>query len=166
MRAQGVEVLSTRTLADEKRLLDESATGWGLLLFLFTAVLSLLLAAVMLVVVAMTTGRIVSKDIAALRVAGVSGRDLRRATVREYLAPVLLAAVVGALCGIAGAVLAMPLIPLFDTPAPVPALDHSPAWLVMAGSWVIAVLVLCAVAAVLALRAAQRGDADRLREAW
>jgi hypothetical protein len=60
----------------------------------------------------------------------------------------------------------MPLIPLFDTPAPVPALDHSPAWLVMAGSWVIAVLVLCAVAAVLALRAAQRGDADRLREAW
>ena len=166
LRDKGVEVLSTRTLSDEKRLLDESATGWGLLLFLFTAVLSLLLAAVMLVVVAMTTGRIVSKDIAALRVAGVSGRDLRRATVREYLAPVLLAAVVGALCGVVGAVLAMPLIPLFDTPAPVPALDHSPAWLVMGGSWVVAVVVLCAVAAVLALRAAQRGDADRLREAW
>ncbi|KRE42010.1 FtsX-like permease family protein [Knoellia sp. Soil729] len=166
LRDHGVEVLSTRTLAAEKRLLDESATGWGLLLFLFTAILSLLLAAVMLVVVAMTTGRIVSKDIAALRVAGVSGRDLRRATVREYLAPVLLAAAVGALCGVAGAVLAMPLIPLFDTPAPVPALDHSPAWLVMAGSWVLALLVLFAVAAVLALRAARRGDADRLREAW
>lgn len=166
LRDKGIEVLSTRTLADQKRLLDESATGWGLLLFLFTAVLSLLLAAVMLVVVAMTTGRIVTRDIAALRVAGISGADLRRAAVREALGPVLLAAVVGALCGVVGALLAMPLIPLFDTPAPVPALDHSPAWLVMGVSWLAALLVLSAVAAVLALRAARRGDSDRLREAW
>ncbi|MEO7268948.1 MAG: FtsX-like permease family protein [Knoellia sp.] len=166
LRAGGVEVLGTRSFAQDKRLLDESATGWGLLLGLFTAVLSLLLAAVMLVVVSMTTGRIVTRDIAALRVAGVSGRDLRRAAVREALAPVLVAAVVGALCGVVGAVLAMPLIPLFDTPATVPALDFSPAWLVMGVSWLVAVLILVLVAAVLALRAARRGDTDRLREAW
>ncbi|MFC7487810.1 FtsX-like permease family protein [Knoellia sp. CPCC 206453] len=166
LRAGGLEVLGTRSFAQDKRLLDESATGWGLLLGLFTAVLSLLLAAVMLVVVSMTTGRIVTRDIAALRVAGVSGRDLRRAAVREALAPVLVAAVVGALCGVVGAVLAMPLIPLFDTPAPVPALDFSPAWLVMGLAWLVAVLILVLVAAVLALRAARRGDSDRLREAW
>lgn len=162
----GVEVLSTRTLVESKRLLDESATGWGLLLGLFTAVLSLLLAAVMLIVVTMTTGRIVTRDLAALRVAGLSGRDLRRAAVREALVPVLVAAVVGAVCGLVGAVLAMPLIPLFDTPAPVPALDLSPSWLVMGVSWVLAVLVLSVVAAVLAVRSARSGDADRLREAW
>ncbi|KGN39605.1 FtsX-like permease family protein [Knoellia subterranea] len=166
LRDRGIEVLSVRSLAEDKRLLDESATGWGLLLGLFTAVLSLLLAAVMLVVVSMTTGRVVTRDIAALRVAGVSGRDLRRAAVRESLAPVLLAAVVGAACGVAGAVLAMPLIPLFDTPAPVPALDLTPAWLVMGLAWLACVLALTVVASVLALRAARRGDTDRLREAW
>lgn len=166
LRGQGLEVLSSRSLAEEKRLLDESATGWGLLLALFTAVLSLILAAVMLVVVAMTTGRIVTRDIAALRVAGVSGRDLRRAAVREALAPVGLAGVVGALCGVAGAVLAMPLIPLFDTPAPVPAPDLTPSWLVMLLAWLAAMLVLVVVASVLALRAARRGDSERLREAW
>jgi len=166
LRSGGLEVLGTRSLAEDKRLLDESATGWGLLLGLFTAVLSLLLAAVMLVVVSMTTGRTVTRDIAALRVAGVSGRDLRRAAVREALSPVLVAAVVGALCGVVGAVLAMPLIPLFDTPAPVPALDFSPAWLVMGLAWLVAVLILVLVASFLALRAARRGDSDRLREAW
>lgn len=166
MRAGGLEVLGTRSQAEDKRLLDESATGWGLLLGLFTAVLSLLLAAVMLVVVSMTTGRIVTRDIAALRVAGVSGRDLRRAAVREALAPVLVAAVVGALCGVAGSVLAVPLIPLFDTPAPVPALDLSPAWVVMGLAWLAALLVLALVSTVLALRASRQGDSDRLREAW
>ncbi|KGN35049.1 hypothetical protein N802_02170 [Knoellia sinensis KCTC 19936] len=166
LRDRGVEVLTTRSLAQEKRLLDESATGWGLLLGLFTAVLSLLLAAVMLVVVAMTTGRIVTRDIAALRVAGVSGRDLRRAAVRESVAPVVLAAVVGALCGVAGATLAMPLIPLFDTPAPVPALDLRPAWLVMGAAWLATLLALAVVATALALRAARQGVSDRLREAW
>lgn len=166
LRDGGIEVLGTRSLAEEKRLLDESATGWGLLLGLFTAVLSLLLAGVMLVVVSMTTGRIVTRDIAALRVAGVSGRDLRRAAVREALAPVGLAAVVGGLCGVVGAVLATPLIPLFDTPAPVPAPALAPAWSIMGAAWLAAVLVLAAIAVVLALRAARRGDTDRLREAW
>ncbi|GAA4126202.1 hypothetical protein GCM10022415_33910 [Knoellia locipacati] len=166
LRDKGLEILSTRSLPESKRLLDESATGWGLLLGLFTALLSLLLAAVMLVVVAMTTGRVVTRDIAALRVAGVSGRDLRRATVREAVVPVVLAALVGAACGVTGAVLAMPLIPLFDTPAPVPALDLSPSWVVMAGAWVATALVLAAVASVLALRSSSHGDIDRLREAW
>ena len=163
---KGLEVLSTRSLPESKRLLDESATGWGLLLGLFTALLSLLLAAVMLVVVAMTTGRVVTRDLAALRVAGVSGRDLRRATVREAVVPVVLGAVVGAGCGVAGAVIAMPLIPLFDTPAPVPALDLAPAWAVMAGAWLATALVLGVVASLLALRSSSRGDIERLREAW
>ena len=166
LRDKGLEVLSTRTLAQERRLLDESATGWGLLLALFTATLALLLAAVMLVVVAMTSGRIVTRDIAALRVAGVSGTDLRRAAVREALAPVVVAAVVGALCGVVGSALAMPLIPLFDTPAAVPALELSPAWGEMAVAWLVALAVLAAVSVVLALRSARHGDADRLREAW
>lgn len=166
LRAGGFEILQTRTYADEKRLLDESATGWGLLLGVFAALLALVLAAVMLVVVAMTTGRVVTRDIAALRVAGVSGAELRRAALREALLPVLAAALVGGLCGIAGSWLAMPLIPLFDTPAAVPALDLAPAWLVMALAWLVVIAVLGVVATVLGLRAARRGDSDRLREAW
>ena len=166
LRDAGLEILSTRSLPESKRLLDESATGWGLLLGLFTGLLSLLLAAVMLVVVAMTTGRVVTRDIAALRVAGVSVGDLRRAAVRESVVPVALGAVVGAACGVAGAFLAMPLIPLFDTPAPVPALDLAPSWPVMALAWVTTVLTLGLVASVLALRSTTGGDTDRLREAW
>ncbi|KGN39646.1 ABC transporter permease [Knoellia aerolata] len=166
LRDKGLEVLSTRSLPEQRRLLDESATGWGLLLALFTATLSLLLAAVMLVVVAMTTGRIVTRDIAALRVAGVSGSDLRGAAVREALTPVVVAGAVGALCGVVGSVLAMPLIPLFDTPAVVPALDLAPAWGVMGASWLVALAVLGVVSVVLALRSARQGDSDRLREAW
>ena len=162
----GLEVLSTRSLSEQRRLLDESATGWGLLLALFTATLSLLLAAVMLVVVAVAAGRIVTRDIAALRVAGVSGSDLRGAAVREALTPVVVAGAMGALCGVVGSVLAMPLIPLFDTPAVVPALDLAPAWGVMAASWLVALAVLGVVSVVLALRSARQGDSERLREAW
>ena len=114
----------------------------------------------------MTSGRIVTRDIAALRVAGVSGRDLRRAALRELVAPVVVAALVGALCGVIGAFIAMPLIPLFDTPAAVPALDLAPAWVVMGVAWAVSVALLVVVAAVLALRATRRGDSDRLREAW
>ena len=53
-----------------------------------------------------------------------------------------------------------------QTPAPVPALDLAPAWLVLGVSWVVTLTVLAAVAALLALRASSRGDIDRLREAW
>ena len=166
LRDQGLEVLSTRSLSESKRLLDESATGWGLLLGLFTALLSLLLAGVMLVVVAMTTGRVVTRDIAALRVAGVSGRDLRRAAVREALAPVVLAALVGAACGVAGAVLAMPRIPGVATAAPGAARDRAPAGGGGCGAGGGPVLVLTTVASLLALRSSRHGDIDRLREAW
>jgi hypothetical protein len=138
----GIGVLDRQTSAEAKARLDDSAAGWGLRLAGFTGAMAVLLAALVIVVMGVTGWRQVARDLAALHLSGVPLTTLRRALVREQLLLVAVGSVVGAVCGLVTAVVAMPLVPLFDTPAALPRPELAPAPVAV---------VLAAVAAATAL---------------
>ena len=115
--AAGLPVTSTTTVSEARAEYDRSATGWGLLLGVFTGLVALLVSCLVVGLVAVTSWRGVARDLAGLLVAGTPRAVLRSAVRREQLATVLAGVALGTLCGVAGAVLAMPLLPLFDRPA-------------------------------------------------
>ena len=160
----GINVLSVRSYAEAKQSYDRSAAGWGLQLALVTGALALLMAALAVVVVAATGWRAVARDFAAMRMAGVPLPVLRRAARSEQLVVVGVGVGVGAVSGLLGAHLAMPLIPLFNRPAPVPALDLSPAWPAVAAATLLALLLLGAVGLVVARSLGGRFTLARIRE--
>ncbi|HET6694094.1 MAG TPA: FtsX-like permease family protein, partial [Pedococcus sp.] len=79
LAAQGINVVTQRTYAQAKRGYDESASGWSLRLAAFAGVAALLMAGLVLVVIAVTSWRVVARDLAALHLSGVSLRTRRRA---------------------------------------------------------------------------------------
>lgn len=160
----GINVLSVHSFAESKQAYDRSAAGWGLQLALVTGVLALLMAALALVVVAATGWRAVARDFSAMRMAGVPLPVLRRAARTEQLVAVGVGVGVGAVSGLVGAHLAMPLIPLFNRPAPVPALDLSPAWAAVLGAGLAALVLLGAVGLLVARSLGGRFTLGRTRE--
>ena len=160
----GINVLSVRTYAEAKQGYDRSAAGWGLQLALVTGVLALAMAALALVVVAATGWRGVARDFAAMRMAGVPLPVLRRAARSEQLVVVGVGVAVGALSGLVGAHLAMPLIPLFNQEAPVPALDLSPSWPAVAVASLVALALLGLVGLLVARSLGGRFTLGRIRE--
>jgi hypothetical protein len=58
----------------------------------------------------------------------------------------------------------MPLIPLFNRPAPVPALDLSPSWAAVAGATLVALAVLALVGLLVARSLGRRFTLGRIRE--
>jgi hypothetical protein len=129
-----------------------------------TGLLALLMAALALVVVAATGWRAVARDFAAMRMAGVPLPVLRRAARTEQLVVVGVGVGVGAVSGLLGAHLAMPLIPLFNRPAPVPALDLSPAWPAVAVAVLLALVLLGLVGLLVARSLGGRFTLSRIRE--
>ena len=83
---------------------------------------------------------------------------------REQLATVLAGVALGTLCGVVGAVLAMPLLPLFDRPAAVPAPDLTPAWLAIGVTALVALVLVGGVALAAAHSVVSRAVPERLRE--
>lgn len=164
LTGHGIRVLSTHTYASAKQGYDRSASGWGLQLALVTGVMALLIGALVLIEVAVAGWRLVVRDFATLRMSGLPLDELRSAARLEQLVVVAAGVLAGALSGVVGAGLAMPLIPLFDTPAPVPVADLSPAWLVVILAILAAVLVLGAVALAIAVTLGKRFSLGRLRE--
>ena len=84
---------------------------------MLAAAAGLLLAALVLVLLVASTWRRRSRDLACLGLSGVPRRGLDRVAVGEQLPVVLLAVLVGAGCGLLGAVLALPTVPLFAAAA-------------------------------------------------
>ncbi len=147
---QGLGIRSVRTTAQAKDSFDDSASGWGLQLALLAGGLAVLLAALVLVVLAVTGWRSAVADIAALRVSGVGRREAARAVRAEHLTTVAVGVVLGGLCAVVGAAVAMPSIPLFTEPAAVPVPDLSPVWWAVLLSAAVAAAVLLVLAGVLA----------------
>lgn len=162
---QGISVLTTRTYAHAKQGYDRSAAGWGLQLALVTGVMALVIAALVLVVVAVAGWRLMVRDFATLRMAGVRLAALRSAARLEQLVVVAVAVLAGAVSGVVGSALAMPLVPLFDVPAAVPAPDLAPAWGVIAAAVLAALAALAAVALAVATALGKRFSLARIREA-
>ena len=164
LAAGGLPVTSTTTVSEARAQYDRSATGWGLLLGVFTGLVALLVSCLVVGLVAVTSWRGVARDLAGLLVAGTPRPVLRSAVRREQLTTVVAGVVLGTLCGVAGAVLAMPLLPLFDRPASVPTPDLTPAWLAI-GATALGALVLVGGVALLAARGVvARAVPERLRE--
>ena len=165
LRRAGVIVVSTRTYAARKASYDESASGWGLAIELVAGVLALLIGALVMVVVALTGWRRSAQDLAALRLAGVRPRLLARAVRLEHSAVAVSGAVVGALCGLVGAVVALPLLPLFDLGPPVvPAADLTQPWAVLGLVSVGAAVLFVGAALVLARWLLARAAGERIGE--
>ena len=165
LAAQGINVVAQRTYAQAKRGYDESASGWGLRLAAFGGVAALLMAGLVLVVIAGTSWRVVARDLAALHLSGVPLAILRRALLGEQLALVLVGAAVGVLCGALTSALAMPLLPLFDVPAEVPALQLEPSWQAIALAALASTTALVAIGAGVAVAVGRKVALRRVREA-
>jgi hypothetical protein len=162
----GINVIGRHTFAERKDRLDQSASAWGLRLAAFTGAMAVLLAAIVVIVMTITGWRVVARDLAALHMAGVPLGTLRRSLVREQVILVVVGAVVGAVCGAVSSLVAMPLVPLFDSKAtPVPALDLAPSLLTVVGSAVLAALVVVVVGVLAAFATGRRIQLRRVREA-
>jgi len=160
----GIDVRSESRRTDQQALFDNSAAAWGLQLALVVGIVALVIAALVLVLVAATSWRTRARDYAALRMAGVGGRLLRAVGMAEQTVVVLVSVVVGALCGIAGAQLAMPILPFFTTPSVSFPVATEPAVGPIALAAGVSLALLLVVGAVVGGRLVRRSTLDRVRE--
>ncbi|KQU69505.1 FtsX-like permease family protein [Phycicoccus sp. Root101] len=165
LRDNGIGVLRTNTYDAAKQRLDTSGSGWGVRLAVFTGLMAVVLAALVVIVMTVTGWRVVARDLAALHMAGVRMSVLRRALVREQLVLVGVGTAVGTVCGALSALVAMPLLPLFDDPStPVPAVQIAPSVLAVLVATVACLLVLLPVGAAAAVGCGRRIALRRIRE--
>jgi hypothetical protein len=164
LAGRGLPVSTSTTITEARAQYDRSATGWGLLLGVFTGIAALLVSGLVVGLVALTSWRGVARDLTGLLVAGIPRAVLRSALRREQLVTVIAGVALGTACGVGGALLAMPLLPLFDSPAAVPAPDFTPAWAVIGATALCALLVVGGVAVLAARTVVARAVPERLRE--
>ena len=118
-----------------------------------------------MIVATATTWRARATDLAALRMAGLPGRSLRRMELLGQLPVVLVGALAGAGCGIVAAVLALPGVRQFTDPPAVDTTDFSTPWARRAGRrrGRRVLLTALAVAAVAVDRAPRAAEPDPRR---
>ena len=164
---EGIEIAGVRRLGAVRDSYDASVPAWSLQLGVLAAVAGLLLlAALVLVLLVVSTWRRRTRDLACLGMTGVPRRGLRRIAVGEQLPTALLAVLAGAGCGVLGAVFALPTVPLFASPRPVETLDLATPWPVVLAVLAAALLVLAAVTGLCGLAVAAAGDRlSRVRDA-
>ncbi|HEY3010883.1 MAG TPA: FtsX-like permease family protein [Micromonosporaceae bacterium] len=159
----GVQVLRTQTMADELDRLGRRAPALGLWLYLLAGGAAVLLAigVVLLSAYVGADGR--RYELAALRVAGVRRRLLRRGVLREQLALLGMPLVVGFAVGVAGAILMLPGIPLVAVDTVQPEVRYEPGLGALPAAVAVSVVGL-AFAVIVVLRTLRRATPDRLRE--
>jgi hypothetical protein len=124
------------------------------------------LAIIVLLLMVVTTWRSRAQDYASLRIAGVPSTATGRAARWEQTGPVALAALLGSACGVFGAHIALPLIPLFaptQQPSPIP-LDLHTNWGVALLLWLIGTAVLTTTTLLLGTGVNRRAQYSRIRE--
>jgi putative ABC transport system permease protein len=166
LRRAGVEISGVRRVSEVRASYDASVPAWSLQLGVLAAVAGLLLAALVLVLLVASTWRRRTRDLACLGLIGVPRRGLRRAAVGEQLPAALLAVLAGAGCGVLGAALALPTVPLFAAPRAPSTVDLSPPWPVVLAMLAVALLVLGLVTWLCGRAVAAAGNRlSRVREA-
>ncbi|MFT4286082.1 FtsX-like permease family protein [Nocardioides sp.] len=161
---QGVQVQTTTSLTEVRRRYDESTAAWSLDLAAVVGLVALLVALLALLVMAATTWRQRTRDLAALWLAGVPRRQARWITVLASLPAVVVAAIAGTACGALGASLSMPDVPLFATSPLVDTLDLDTPWRTLLVTAVVAAIVLVATVAMVGASAARRARLTNLKE--
>ncbi|PZS13926.1 MAG: hypothetical protein DLM57_15650 [Pseudonocardiales bacterium] len=160
----GVTVTSRDTQAAHLRVLDASAPAWAMRLALVSAALAALLAVLVMIMSAAASQRGRAHDLAAWRLVGLRAGPLRRAAILEQTVVASVAVGLGAVVGLVGARLALPSVPIFVTPVPVPAVLHPVAWAPagQAALACLALLLLTGVAIAQAMR--PQVGAEQLRQ--
>ncbi len=165
LQAAGVAVLSEQSIAARRTELNRSGPALALLLFLLVAAAAALLAAGATLVTLYLSGRRRAFEIAAMLAVGVSRATMRRTCRLEQALLLATGLVVGALCGLVGAQLALPSVPQFVDTVAVPKLLFTPniaALVLLLGSFGAVVAVTTVASAALLVRSAYP---SRLREA-
>jgi hypothetical protein len=160
----GIGVRGVARRADLVATFDRSASAWSLRLALVIGVLALVLSALVLLLLTVTSWRTRSKDLGTLRLAGVPERRIRRVVVAEQLVVIGAAVVVGAVCGYVGAQLSLGLVPFFTTPSDTFVRDLDPATGAMAAVAGLTFVWLGGVGTVLGLWLARRAVVSRVRD--
>lgn len=160
----GGSVQSVERLTETRRSFDESTAAWSLWLGALVGLAALLVGALVMLVVAVTSWRLRARDLASLRMTGLSPRALSRAAVGEQLPAVVVAVLAGAVCGVLGAHFALPTIPLLPIVPEVSTLDVSTAWVAVLLAVLATLLALGATGWLTGRAVARRATLDRVRE--
>lgn len=164
LTAVGLVVMDVDRLGVRQSALDEQGSAVALRLYVIAAVGALLLGMLGVPLTARPGAQDRAYEAAALRVAGLSGRQVRRAVLREYTLLLVIAVAVGIAAGTVTGVLTLPhLLPAAGQMAAVP-VDYwpGPAQAAVALATIILVYGLVAVTAMRTTM--RRGHAQRLRE--
>ncbi|HET7477563.1 MAG TPA: FtsX-like permease family protein [Dermatophilaceae bacterium] len=165
LSGRGINVVAARHPEAVAAAYRRTAAAWSLQLALAVGVLSLLVAAVGIVVLASTSWRARSRDYAVLRLVGQGPRGLALLAQLETAPVIVSSAVLGAAVGLWAAPPAVAMMPLFTSAPPTFPVDLHIAWgpAVLAG--LAALAALGVVGVITSHRVAQRADPQRLREA-
>ncbi len=161
--AAGLQVVKTESVSGYLDKLSRAAPALALRLYLIAGAAAVLLAvgAVLLTAYVGVDARLY--ELAALSVAGVPSRTLRRGVLGEYAVLLGLPLVVGVVAGLLGASLMLPSIPLVTAQSggPPTVYQLGPAWVPGA---IALTLVGFVLAVMVVLRMFARATPDRLRE--
>jgi putative ABC transport system permease protein len=141
-----------------------SASALALQLTPVVGIAAWVLAIVVLLLTVVTSWRSRAQDYASLKITGVPASATGRAARWEQTAPVALAVLLGTVCGLVGAHVALPLIPLFATSGGSVPLDLGTSWPVALVLWVGGTSILAAATLFLGSRVNRRSTYGRIRE--
>ena len=165
LNRHGISVISRDTAAEHRAALAATAPAWAMQVAVVTALLAVLIAALLILISATMSRRERAADASALGLVGVSRATLRRATLLEHLVAVVAAVVVGSAVGVIGAQLALPVTPIFLARLEAPAIVRQAAWgaILLAAAYTLAALVAASLATSLGLarRVALVTDTER-----
>jgi putative ABC transport system permease protein len=164
LRKRGVTVVELTTVGDVRAELDASPAAWSLALSVLVGGAALLVAMLVMIVATASTWRARATDLAALRMAGLPSRSLRRMELLGQLPVVMVGALAGAGCGIVAAVFALPGVRQFTDPPEIDTTDFSTPWTVVMAAAVAALLLLTALGVATARWTASRAPLSRIRE--
>lgn len=166
LRDAGLSAAVSERRSDRIEGYARSASALALQLTPVVGVAGWSLAIIVLLLMVVTTWRSRAQDYASLRITGVPATLTGSAARWEQTGPVALAALLGSACGVFGAQIALPLIPLFAQtaePSPIP-LDLTTNWQVALALWLIGTVVLTATTLLLSTGVNRRSGYARIRE--
>ncbi len=164
LRKRGATVGDVTTVDDVRAELDASPAAWSLALSVLVGLAAVLVAMLVMLVSTATTWRARATDLAALRMAGLPDRSLRRLEQLGQLPVVLVGGLAGTICGVVAAVVALPGVRQFTDPPAVDTTDFSTRWVVVVVGALVGVLLLTALAVATARWTARRASLARIRE--
>ena len=163
LAGNGISVLDRDSAAAHRKALAQTAPAWAMQLALVTAVLAVLLAAIVILISAAAVRRTWAYDMSALELVGMSRARIRRAVLLEQATAAVAGAVVGTMMGLLGAHLALPGMPLFLNDVAAPEILRPIAWTSVAVAAVLTLVTLVASGVVVGMALVRQVAPSRVR---